>query len=69
MIFQPAPGKKSSPGTPWLRVRKSLQPEVDRMLGLVYSAVRVARDELYKNSLPGKLILSKRKGLWEVMFS
>jgi len=45
LIFQPAPGKKSSPGTPWLRVRKSLQPEVDRMLGLVYSAVRVAREE------------------------
>ena len=27
------------------------------------------RDELYKKGLPGKLILSKRKGLGEVLFS
>ena len=30
---------------------------------------RSARDELYKTGLPGKLILSKRKGLREVLFS
>ena len=32
---------------------------------------RLTRDELYKNrssGLPGKLILSQRKGLWEVLF-
>ena len=27
------------------------------------------RDQLHKLNLPGKLILSKRKGLWEVLFS
>ena len=47
MILQPKPGKKSYPGRAWLKVkRKSLQPEVDRMLGLIYSAVRVAREEI-----------------------
>ena len=41
LILQHEPGKKSNPGKAWLKVRsKSLQLEVDRMLGLVYNAVR-----------------------------
>ena len=30
---------------------------------------KLARDELYKLGLPGKLILNMRKGLGEVLFS
>ena len=38
-------------------------------LHVAMTAEQAIRDELYKNRLPGKLILSKRKCLWEVLFS
>ena len=47
---------------------KSLHAYVRRNLQGVYGAENI-RDQLYKIGLPGKLILSKIKGLPEVIFS
>ena len=42
LTLRRSPGHKY-PGRPWIKVRKSLQPEVDRMLRMVYDAVKVAK--------------------------